>query len=122
MHRHADPGLQKTYRPSAGTLASVLLQLGSYQCVWWVVIRRYNTSGSWPYSHNGESVAGAATLRSQCVLEMENETEVEKLEVQHPIMMSLAKPVHTQSDLTLFSYSAFFSWSDWIPHGVVVYW
>lgn len=49
------------------------------------------------------------TLNIQCALEMENETEVEKLEVQYPIMMSLADPVHTESDLTLFSYSASFS-------------
>lgn len=55
---------------------------------WWVVIRRYNTSGSWPSNHNGESITGTAdcnhTLSSQCALEMGNETGVEKLEVQLP--------------------------------------
>ncbi len=49
------------------------------------------------------------TCNSQCALEMENETEVEKLEVQYPVMMSLATSLHTESDLTLFSYSAPFS-------------
>lgn len=35
-------------------------------------------------------------------------------------MMSLANPVHTQSDVTFFFLPSF-SWSYWIPHGVIVY-
>lgn len=56
--------LQKIYRLSAGTLAPVLFQLGSYQCVWWVVIRRNNMSGSWPSNYNGVSITAKATLQS----------------------------------------------------------
>lgn len=45
-HMHAETGPEQDTGQSVGSLASVLFWLESYQRVWSVVIRRYNTSGS----------------------------------------------------------------------------
>lgn len=53
-HMHAETGPEQDTGQSVGTLASVLFWLESYQRVWLVVIRRYNTSGSWLVGEMGE--------------------------------------------------------------------
>lgn len=58
---------------SANTLCPVLFQLESYQSVWWVVIREYNTSGSWLSNHKAVSLVQPQcnhTLSSKCALGM----------------------------------------------------
>lgn len=120
MHKHADTGLQMEHRLSAGTLAPVLFQLGSYQCVWRVVIRRYNTSGSWSANHIEGRIAAIATKPShsqQPACPWNGEWDRGgKITSPAPSDDELANPGHT-----LFSYSACFSRSDWISHVVPVH-
>lgn len=57
---------------SANTLCPVLFQLESYQNVWWVVIKKYNTSGGWLSNHKAVSLVQPQsnhTLSSKCALE-----------------------------------------------------
>lgn len=118
--RHADTGSQKADRPSAGTLASVLFQLGSYQCVWWVVIRRYNTSGSWPANHNGGSITATAPLPShsqQPMCPWNGEWEWSG---------KITSPAHSNDEFgqpcphSVWSHVLLIGFLiDWIPHGVI---
>lgn len=111
MHKHPDSGLQITCRLSAGTLGPVLFQLGSYQCVWWVVIRRYNISGSWPAKHNGGSITAITTKSShsqQPTCPWNGEWDRSgKITSPGPSNEEFGQP-YPHSGLTLFSYTAWF--------------